>query len=209
MLPVCALFLRLVYLCVYMSPYAFSALTLLVGRQEGHLACRKLEWWCTGMVMFLERDADLHMAQLMPLPLTVSAVKSRFVLPFWYRLTWVVPGKRAVKLVCVCLCYMSLYLQNYGGCLEGRGGILSELYTKRAISGIMKWNNKNYKKSSVAYLQFQTAPSPPTDSICAMVVVRRGNIDRTAVSCVVYDSCAQQYAHKCERFLNLCLVWVR
>jgi len=42
-LPVCALFLRLVYLCVYMSPYAFSALTLLVGRQEGHLACRKLE----------------------------------------------------------------------------------------------------------------------------------------------------------------------
>jgi len=108
---------------------------------------------------------------------------------------------------------MSLYLQNYGGCLEGRGGILSELYTKRAISGIMKWNNKNYKKSlrSVVYLQFQTAtaPSPPTDSICAMVAVWRGNIDRTAVWCVVYDSCAQQYAHKCDQFLNLCLVWVR
>jgi len=110
MLPVCALFLRLVYLCVYMSPYAFSALTLLVGWQEGHLACRKLEWWCTGMVMFLERDADLHMAQLMPLPLTVSAVKSRFVLPFWYRLTWVVPRKRAVKLVCVCVCVICYYI---------------------------------------------------------------------------------------------------
>jgi len=24
--------------------FAFSALTLLVGRQEGHLACKKLEW---------------------------------------------------------------------------------------------------------------------------------------------------------------------
>ena len=24
---------------------SFSALTLLVGRQEGHLACKKLEWW--------------------------------------------------------------------------------------------------------------------------------------------------------------------
>jgi len=72
----------------------------------------------------------------------------------------------------------------------------------------MKWNNKNYKKSlrSVAYLQFQTAQSPPTDSICAMVVVWRGNIDRTAVSCVVYDSCAQQYAHKCDQLLNLYLV---
>jgi len=50
---------------------AFSALTLLVGRQEGHPACKK-EWWCTGLVVCLERGADLHMAQLMPLPLTVS-----------------------------------------------------------------------------------------------------------------------------------------
>jgi len=51
---------------------AFSALTLLVGRQEGHLACKKTEWWDTGVVICLERNADLHMAQLMPLPLTVS-----------------------------------------------------------------------------------------------------------------------------------------
>ena len=49
-----------------------SALTLLVGRQEGHPACKKLEWWGAGVVICLERDADLHMAQLMPLPLTVS-----------------------------------------------------------------------------------------------------------------------------------------
>jgi len=30
------------------------ALTLLVGRKEGHLACKKLEWWGTGMVICLE-----------------------------------------------------------------------------------------------------------------------------------------------------------
>jgi len=47
-------------------------LTLLVGRQEGHPACKKTEWSGTGMVICLERDADLHMAQLMPLPLAVS-----------------------------------------------------------------------------------------------------------------------------------------
>ena len=36
-----------------------------------------------------------------------------------------------------------------------------------------------------------------------MVVWRyRGNIIRTAACCVVYDSCAQRYAHKCEQFLN-------
>jgi len=51
---------------------AFSALTLLVGRQEGHLACKKTEWWGAGGVVCLEQGADFHTAQLMPLPLTVS-----------------------------------------------------------------------------------------------------------------------------------------
>ena len=54
------------------SNYAFSALTLLFGLQEGHLACKKLS---AGVVICLQRGADLHylhMAQLMTLPLTVS-----------------------------------------------------------------------------------------------------------------------------------------
>ena len=42
---------------------AFSALTLLVGQQEGHPACKKTEWWGAGMVIPLERGADLHMAK--------------------------------------------------------------------------------------------------------------------------------------------------
>jgi len=42
--------------------YAFSALTLFVGRQEGHPACKKTEWWGVGVVICLERGADLHMA---------------------------------------------------------------------------------------------------------------------------------------------------
>ena len=51
---------------------AFSALTLLVGQQEGHPACKKTEWWGAGVVVCLQQGADLHMAQLMPLSLTVS-----------------------------------------------------------------------------------------------------------------------------------------
>ena len=51
---------------------AFSALMLLVGRQEGHPACKKTEWWGAGVIICLKRGAELHMAQLMPLPLTVS-----------------------------------------------------------------------------------------------------------------------------------------
>jgi len=54
----------------------------MVGWQEGHPACKKTEWWYAGMVVCLGQGADLHMAQLMPLPLTISSfTKSRFVLP--------------------------------------------------------------------------------------------------------------------------------
>jgi len=36
--------------------------------------------------------------------LSLASVKSRSVLPFWYRLTWVVPDKGPLN-VCVCVCY--------------------------------------------------------------------------------------------------------
>ena len=52
--------------------FTFSALTLLFGRQEGHPACKKLSSGGAGVVICLEQGADLHMAQLLPLPLTVS-----------------------------------------------------------------------------------------------------------------------------------------
>ena len=45
---------------------------LLVGRQEGHPACKKTEWWDTGVVVCLGQSADLPMAQLMPLSLNIS-----------------------------------------------------------------------------------------------------------------------------------------
>ena len=73
-------------------------------RQEGHPACKKTEWWGAVVVICLERGADLHMAQLMPLPLTVSCF-SEIQIGF----TFMVPahpgspGKMAVKRVCVCL----------------------------------------------------------------------------------------------------------
>ena len=55
------------------------------------------EWWGAGMVICLERGADLHMAQLMPLPLTISCF-SKIQIGFTFlvpalRLTWVVPEK--------------------------------------------------------------------------------------------------------------------
>ena len=94
------------FTCTECNDLAFSALTLLVGRQEGHPACKKTEWWGAGVFICLERGADLHMAQLMPLLLTVSCFsKIQIGLPFWYWLTRVVPDKGPLNgCVCVCAC---------------------------------------------------------------------------------------------------------
>jgi len=84
--------------------FAFSALTLLVGRQEGHPACKKESGGGAGVAVCLEQGADLHVAQLMPLPLTVSCF-SKIQIGFIF----LVPAylgsarKRAVKRVCVCV----------------------------------------------------------------------------------------------------------
>jgi len=91
---------------------AFSALTLLVGRQDGHPACKKTEWWGSGMVICLEQGADLHIAQLMPLLLTISCF-SKIQIGFTFLVPAHLgsPGKRAVKrararvcVCCVCVC---------------------------------------------------------------------------------------------------------
>ena len=94
---------------------AFSALTLLVGQQEGHPACKKTEQWGAGVVIWLERGADLHMAQLMQLPLTVSCF-SKIQIGF----TFLVPahpgspGQRAIKQLGACVCVRACMLFESG-----------------------------------------------------------------------------------------------
>jgi len=59
------------------------------------------------VVVCLEQGADLHMAQLMPLPLTVSCF-SKIQIGFTFLVPAHLgsPGKRAVKRVCVCVCVL-------------------------------------------------------------------------------------------------------
>ena len=58
------------------------------------------------MAICLERSADLHMALLMPLPLTVSCFsKIQIGFTFLVLADLGSPGQRAVKqVVCVCVC---------------------------------------------------------------------------------------------------------
>ena len=78
-----------------LNAFAFSALTLLVGRQEGHRACKKtyrdgvLAWlsvWSETQTCIWPSWCHCH-------SLSLASVKSRLVLPFWYWLTRVVPDK--------------------------------------------------------------------------------------------------------------------
>ena len=101
------------FFIVLVSLYiAFSALTLLVGRQEGHPACKKQSGV---MLAWLSAwGAVLHIAQQMPLPfLTISgSSKSRLVLPFWYLLTRVDPDifqTSSKTVVCVCVLYHCIF----------------------------------------------------------------------------------------------------
>jgi len=74
--------------------FAVTALTLLVGQQEGHPACKKLSggvlaWlsvWSEVQTCIWHGGFHCH-------SLSLASVKSRLVLPFWYRLTRVVPDK--------------------------------------------------------------------------------------------------------------------
>ena len=83
----------------------FSASTLLVGRQEGHPACKKLSggvlaWlsvWSKVQTCIWPSWCHCH-------SLSLASLKSRLVLPFWYRLTWVDPEKGPLN-GCVCVCW--------------------------------------------------------------------------------------------------------
>jgi len=78
-------------------------LTLLVGRQEGHppvkkLSCGVLAWlsvWSDVQTCIWPSECHCHSSSL-------ASVKSRLVLPFWYRLTRVVPEKGPLN-GCVCV----------------------------------------------------------------------------------------------------------
>jgi len=62
----------------------------------------KTEWWDTGVVMCLERGADLHIGQLMPLPLTIfCSSKSRLVFTFLV-LAHPAPGSPVQRAMCCC-----------------------------------------------------------------------------------------------------------
>ena len=86
---------------------AFSALTLLVGRQEGHPACKKLSGEVLAWLsVWSEVQTCIWPSWCHCQSLSLAPVKSRLVLPFWYWLTQVVLEKRPLNGCCCCCCWV-------------------------------------------------------------------------------------------------------
>jgi len=93
--------------------FAFSALTLLFGRQEGHVACKKLsggmqEWLC----VWVKVQVCIWLSWCYCHSLSLAPVN-----PVWCRLSLVVPdkiqeGPKTVACVCMCVCWMSDDIAN-------------------------------------------------------------------------------------------------
>ena len=128
---------------------AFSALTLLVGRQEGHLACKKLSggvlaWfsvWNEVQTCIWPSWCHCHSRCL-------ASVKSRLVLPFWYQLTRVVPDKGPLN-----------------GCSVHVDINLIKLFTESSAERYvpMYWSAVNWTQWTVIWCHFTFIMSTVTD----------------------------------------------
>ena len=144
---------------------AFSALTLLVGQQEGHPACKKLS---SGVLAWLSVWSEVQTC-VWPSwchchSLSLASVESRLVLPLWYRLTWVVPDKGPLNVcsssmlahiglpekktliivvfvtstVYVCLCVDMIYYQQWSvWCMYVGAEVRSINFTQLLQSGVL------------------------------------------------------------------------
>jgi len=122
---------------------AVSALTLLVGWQEGHRACKKLSgellvWLSVWNVV----QTCIRPSWCLCHSLSLASVKSRLVSPFCYRLTRVVLDKGPLN-GCVCVCVLLLvfsidvhFLQVKENPLEGK------------VKHILTWRWKHQPKDT-------------------------------------------------------------
>ena len=124
------LFFSLIIFClvIFLSPSVLWHCWL--GGRKG-IRPIETEWWGAGVVICLERCADLHMAQLMPLPLTVSCFsKIQICFTFLVLAYLGSPGQRAIKRVCVCVVVIFLNLgRSSQKPLGGRQKLILEIIT--------------------------------------------------------------------------------
>ena len=133
----------LVILCYTHVEYRYCCLKNPVPSELWHCWWRvrksirpvKIEWWGVGELICLERGADFvctwsSWCHCHPqTPSSLASLKSRLLLPFWYRLTQVVPENRPLN-VCVCV-----FKESSGNLSAVWGG-----WRRRPRSQVGSWN---------------------------------------------------------------------
>jgi len=81
------------------------------GQQEGQPTCKKTKWWVLAWLSdWSEVQTCIWFSWCHHHSLSLASVKSRLVLPFWYRLTRVVPEKGSLN---ECTLYRNNCRQNF------------------------------------------------------------------------------------------------
>ena len=105
------------------------------------ILCCCTAWWGAGVVVCLQRGAELHMAQLMPLPLAVSCF-SKIHMGFIF-LVLAHPGsrgQRAVKRVCVCVLFCKACRSVIGPVLTWINVKIEHRLNKMGVSGQLNFS---------------------------------------------------------------------
>jgi len=115
----------------FFGGFAFSTLTLLIGYQEEHVACKSVCWhdYLSGVrcKLFAYGPADATAT-----PSSLASLKSRIVLPFWYRLTQIVLEKRLLNR-CLSVCWY----RNLGTCQYCRSFPRESVYRERLFGVVI------------------------------------------------------------------------
>ena len=129
------------------------------------------EGWGAGVVICLERGADLHMAQLMPLPLTVSyfdkiQINFTFLVPAHPGS----PGQRAVKRVCVAVGWM-VYLCGSTRCSCPwccRRSSSRHAADRRAVSAAGTWRDRTARAPAASRSHTPDSALTTTTACCVL-----------------------------------------
>jgi len=101
--------------CCHYWCYFSTALALLVGRQEGHPACKKLSGGVLAWLsVWSEVQTCIRPSWCYCHSMSLASVKSRLVIPFWYRLTHIVPVNKPLNgFMYVCVSTMIIYRSRH------------------------------------------------------------------------------------------------
>jgi len=145
---------------------------LSVGRQEGHPACKKLSGgvlvclsvWSKVQTCIWPSWCHCH-------SLSLASVKSRLVLPFWYRLTWVVTEKEPLN---GCVCVFFLFNLFLVGKKWDSTFVVSVFVNKRDTSRLIVVDRSMWCVWMTWYCSWEITAAPTKKNASKTDVRRRG-----------------------------------